>query len=209
MASLTQHQAMPRRAMIRTTAGAALALSLWSLAGCNNEKPSQFRGIDVSGANYAKGFTLTDHDGSERTLQDYANKAVLIFFGFTQCPDVCPTALARAAEVKRLLGPDGDKLQVLFVTVDPERDTPEMLKSYTQTFDPSFVGLYGDAERIAEVAREYKVYYKKVPTGSSYTLDHTALSYVYDPQGKLRVVLRHEQTAEDYAADLKLILGNA
>lgn len=165
-----------------------------------------YHGIDLAGAMYATDFRLTDPDGKERTLADFRGKAVLIFFGFTQCPDVCPTALARAAEIKQLLGADGERFQTLFVTVDPERDTPEVLKAYTAAFDPSFIGLSGDMQRTAEVAKDFKVYYKKVPTGASYTMDHTSLSYVYDPQGKLRLALRHEQPAQDFADDIRKLL---
>lgn len=163
-----------------------------TLAACDSKTPVAYHGIDLTGATYAMDLRLSDPDGKERTLADFRGKAVLIFFGFTQCPDVCPTALTRAAEVKRLLGTDGDRFQALFITVDPERDTPEVLKAYTAAFDPSFIGLYGDAQRTAETAKDFKVYYKKVPTGASYTMDHTSLSYVYDSQGKLRLALRHE-----------------
>ncbi len=166
-----------------------------------------FRGIDLTGAPYGHDFRLTDADGRERALAHYKGKAVLLYFGFVQCPDVCPTALIRAAEVKKLLGADGDKLQVIFITVDPERDTPEVIKAYTAAFDPSFVGLYGDAQRTRATADEFKVYYRAVPTGSSYTMDHSALSYVFDPQGRLRLALRHEQKADDYAHDIRLILA--
>lgn len=166
-----------------------------------------FRGIDLTGAPYGRDFRLTDADGRERALAHYKGKAVLLYFGFVQCPDVCPTALIRAAEVKKLLGADGDKLQVIFITVDPERDTPEVIKAYTAAFDPSFVGLYGDAQRTRATADEFKVYYRAVPTGSSYTMDHSALSYVFDPQGRLRLALRHEQKADDYAHDIRLILA--
>jgi len=186
---------------------AALAVFI---AGCNRAGDAAapgFRGIDLTGAPYGRDFRLTDADGRERTLADYQGKAVLMYFGFVQCPDVCPTALIRAAKVKRLLGADGDKLQVIFITVDPERDTPEVIKAYTAAFDPSFIGLYGDAKRTRETADEFKVYYKQVPTGSSYTMDHSALSYAFDPQGRLRLALRHEQTAEDYAHDLRQLLA--
>ena len=186
---------------------AALAVFI---AGCNRAGDAAapgFRGIDLTGAPYGRNFRLTDADGRERTLADYKGKAVLMYFGFVQCPDVCPTALIRAAKVKRLLGADGDKLQVIFITVDPERDTPEVIKAYTAAFDPSFIGLYGDAKRTRETADEFKVYYKQVPTGSSYTMDHSALSYAFDPQGRLRLALRHEQTAEDYAHDLRQLLA--
>ena len=186
---------------------AALAVFI---AGCNRTGDAAapgFRGIDLTGAPYGRNFRLTDADGRERTLADYKGKAVLMYFGFVQCPDVCPTALIRAAKVKQLLGADGDKLQVIFITIDPERDTPEVIKAYTAAFDPSFIGLYGDAKRTRETADEFKVYYKQVPTGSSYTMDHSALSYAFDPQGRLRLALRHEQTAEDYAHDLRQLLA--
>jgi len=197
-----------RRQVLWAT-GAAITLSALALAGCDRKPVVTYHGIDLTGATYATDFRLTDPDGKERTLVDFRGKAVLIFFGFTQCPDVCPTALARAAEVKRLLGTDGDRFQTLFITVDPERDTPEVLKAYTSAFDPSFVGLYGDAQRTAETAKDFKVYYKKVPTGASYTMDHTSLSYVYDAQGKLRLALRHEQPAQDYADDIRKLLNPA
>jgi len=180
------------------------------LASCNRGGDAAvpgFRGIDLTGAPYGRDFRLTDADGRERALAHYKGKAVLLYFGFVQCPDVCQTALIRAAEVKKLLGADGDKLQVIFITVDPERDTPEVIKAYTAAFDPSFVGLYGDAKRTRATADEFKVYYRAVPTGSSYTMDHSALSYVFDPQGRLRLALRHEQKADDYAHDIRLILA--
>ena len=185
------------------------ALAVW-MAGCNRAGDAAapgFRGIDLTGAPYGRGFRLTDAEGRERTLADYKGKAVLLYFGFTQCPDVCPTALIRAAEVRKLLGAEGNKLQVIFITVDPARDTPEVIKAYTAAFDPSFIGLYGDAKRTRETADEFKVYYKQVPTGSSYTMDHSALSYVFDPQGRLRLAMRHEQTAADYAHDIRQVLA--
>jgi len=151
-------------------------------------------------------FALTNHEGRASTLADFKGQAILLFFGFTQCPDVCPMALVRASEIKQLLGEDGKRLQVLFVTLDPERDTPEILKAYTTAFDPAFIGLYGDLERTQETARHFKVYFKKVPTGSSYTLDHTALSYVYDPAGVLRLALRHNQSAQECADDIRQLL---
>lgn len=200
MTALARHQTARRRVVMGCIASVALAL-----AGCKPKAPL-YRGIDISGADYGKDFRLKDSTGRERTLADFKGKAVMLFFGFTQCPDVCPTALIRAAEVKRLLGADGDRLQVIFVTVDPERDTPQVLGEYTRAFDPSFIGLYADPQHTAETAKEFKVYYKKVPTGASYTMDHSAFSYVFDPAGKLRLVLRHEQSAEDYAADLRQIL---
>lgn len=185
--------------------GALSALA--ALGGCG-KKPA-FHGLDVTGGLYGRDFRLNDPDGRERTLADFRGKAVMVFFGFTQCPDVCPTALARAVEVKQLLGEDGARLQVLFVTVDPERDTPEVLKAYMAAFDPGFIGLYGDPQRIAETAKEFQVVYKKVPTGASYTMDHSALTYLYDPAGRLRLVMRHQQSAQEFADDLRRLLHPA
>ncbi|ARU03530.1 SCO family protein [Comamonas serinivorans] len=183
-------------------------LALAALAGCADKAPS-FRGIDVTGAGYGKALSLKDPDGRTRTLADFQGKAVLLFFGFTQCPDVCPTALLRAAEVRRLLGADGDRLQVLFVTLDPERDTPQVLREYTGAFDPGFLGLAGDLAETEQIAKEFRVYFKKVPTQSSYTIDHSAFTYLFDPAGQLRVLLKHEQTAQDYAADVRTVLSRA
>jgi protein SCO1/2 len=185
------------------------ALATFALAGCDKILPPSFNGVDITGASYAQDFRLNDADGRERTLADFKGKAVMMFFGFTQCPDVCPTALVRAAEIRRMLGADGERLQVIFVTVDPERDSPVVLKAYTQAFDPSFIGLYGDLRTTAETAKAFKVFYKKVPTGSSYTMDHSAFSYVFDPRGKIRLVLRHEQSAQECAQDLRQILQTA
>ena len=194
----------PTRRRLLLCAGGLAAVA--SLAGCDRLLPERFNGVDITGANYAQDFRLTDADGRERTLADFKGKAVMMFFGFTQCPDVCPTALVRAAEIKRLLGSDGDRLQVIFVTVDPERDSPVVLKAYTQAFDPSFIGLYGDMQRTSQTAKDFKVFYRKVPTGSSYTMDHSAFSYVFDPKGKIRIVLRHEQSAQECADDLRRLL---
>nr|WP_311224284.1 MULTISPECIES: SCO family protein [unclassified Acidovorax] len=176
-----------------------------ALAGCK-KAPVAYKGTDITGAQYARGFQLKDAEGRVRTLADFQGKAVMLFFGFTQCPDVCPTALTRAVEIRQLLGKEGQRLQVLFITIDPERDNPAVLGAYTQVFDPSFIGLYGDLEQTAAAASEFKVYYKKVPTGASYTMDHSALSYVFDPEGKPRLVLRHEQSAKECAEDLRQLL---
>jgi protein SCO1/2 len=199
--------AFTRRAAARTLWLALVSLSI--LSGCKPTTDTAvpaFRGLDITGVNYGKDFRLTDADGRERSLADFKGQAVMLYFGFVQCPDVCPTALARAVETRRLLGAAGQRLQVIFVTLDPERDSAEVLKSYMAAFDPSFIALYGDALRTRETADHFKVYYKKVPTGQSYTLDHSAVSYVFDPAGQLRVVLRHEQTAQDYAHDIALLL---
>lgn len=190
-------------------AGLLLVLVFFSVACQRADETSapKFRGLDLTGAPYGRDFRLTDPQGRERTLADFRGQAVLMYFGFTQCPDVCPTALIRAAEVKKLLGADGGKLQVIFITIDPERDLPEVIQAYTAAFDPSFIGLYGNAKRTRETADEFKAYYRAVPTGGSYTMDHSALSYAFDPQGRLRLALRHEQTADDYAHDLRLLLA--
>ena len=185
-----------------------LALSVASLLlGCTDSKP-KFAAIDISGADYAQDFQLMDHNGQMRSIKDFRGKVVVMFFGYTQCPDVCPTSMAELAEVKRLLGPDADKLQGLFVTVDPERDTPQVLKGYMVNFDPTFLALYTTPEKLAAVAKDYKIYYKKVEgkTPTSYTMDHSAGSYVYDTQGRLRLYTRYGSGAPALASDIKLLL---
>jgi len=175
------------------------------LTGCGDSKPA-FKGVDITGANYGRSLQLPDSSGKLRSLEEFKGKFVLLFFGFTQCPDVCPTALTRAQEVKQQLGKDGEQLQVVFVSVDPERDTPALLGNYLAAFDSSFIGLRGDAEQTRQAAAEFKVFYEKVPTGSSYTINHTAMSYLFDARGRLRLALRHTQPAEDYVADLRLLM---
>jgi protein SCO1 len=180
------------------------------VAGCNPGKPS-FKSVDVTGGEFGRELQLTDHTGKPRTLTDFRGKVVVVFFGFTQCPDVCPTTLVEMKAVKEKLGKDGERLQVLFVTVDPERDTPELLAKYVPAFDPTFIGLYGDAEATARTAKEFKVFYKKVPGSSpnNYSVDHTAALYVYDPSGKLRLFAKHAQGADALAHDIKLLLEQA
>jgi protein SCO1 len=184
----------------------ALSAAIMGLGACA-DKPS-FRNTDITGAEFAREFALTDHNGKARTLADFKGKAVVVFFGFTQCPDVCPTTLAEMTEAVKQLGADGNKLQVLFITIDPERDTPELLKKYVPAFHPSFLGLSGNAEAIAKVAKEFKVFYQKSPgkTPGSYTMDHTANSYVFDPQGRVRLVVKHGLGAEPLVQDLKQLL---
>ena len=197
-----------RRHLLKTLAGAAaLSLTAGLLGACAPDKP-QFKSIDLTGADYAQGFFLADQNGQQRTLKDFSGKVVVVFFGFTQCPDVCPTSMAELAQVKQLLGPDGDKLQGVFITVDPERDTPELLKGYMSNFDPSFVALRPTPQQLADVARDFKVYYKKVEgkTPGSYTLDHSAGSYIYDTQGRLRLYNRYGAGAEVLASDIRLLL---
>ena len=186
------------------TAGLALA----ALSACSDPKP-QFKAIDVTGADYARDFQLTDQNGKQRSLKDFHGKAVVLFFGYTQCPDVCPTTMAELAEAKKQLGSDGDRLQGIFITVDPERDTPEVLKAYMANFDPSFLALRGTPEQLAATAKDFKVYYKKVDgkTPTSYTMDHSAASYVYDPQGRLRLYARYGSGPQALASDLRLLLG--
>ncbi|MEG2466628.1 MAG: SCO family protein [Comamonas sp.] len=180
-----------------------------ALVGCTDKKVTSFHGLNITGSTYGQDFHLMDPEGRERTLADFRGQAVMIFFGFTQCPDVCPTPLSRAIEVKQLLGQDADRLQVIFVTINPERDTPQVLKEYTAAFDPSFLGLYGNLERTAATAKDFQVFYKKVPTGSSYTMDHSALTYIYDPAGKLRLAMRHQQTAQEFSEDIRQLLHPA
>jgi protein SCO1/2 len=177
------------------------------LAACEAGGP-QFKSTDITGVDYGKSLALTDHTGKARTLADFRGKAVVLFFGFTHCPDVCPTTLADMAQVKRKLGPLGERVQVLFVTVDPERDTQDKLARYVPAFDPSFLGLRGDPEATRAVAKEFKIYFEKRPgaTPGEYSVDHSAQSYVIDPQGRLRLFVRHERIGEDLAPDLRTLL---
>ena len=202
MTSFPDTMLLARRTLLVLAAGSLLAL-----AGCSEDKP-KFNAIDITGAEYARDFQLTDHNGQPRSLKDFKGKVVVVFFGYTQCPDVCPTSMVELAEVKKLLGPQGDKLQGLFVTLDPERDKPEMLKAYMANFDPSFLALYTSVDKLPEVAKEFKIYYKKVdgPTPTSYTLDHSAGSYVFDPEGHVRLFVRYGSGAPAVAADIKQLL---
>lgn len=189
---------------------ALVSLAACLLAACTESKP-QFKAIDVTGADYAKDFQLTDHDGQPRSLKDFRGKLVVMFFGYTQCPDVCPTTMAELAEAKKLMGPDGDKLQGIFVTVDPERDTPQVLKGYMANFDPSFIALRATPEQLAALAKDFKIHYKKVEgkTPTSYTMDHSAASLVYDTQGRLRLYTRYGSGPQALASDLQLLLKNS
>jgi protein SCO1 len=178
------------------------------LAGCS-PKP-EFKNIDITGStSFGKDFSLLDPDGKVRTLADFKGKAVVMFFGYTQCPDVCPTTLTEMQQVMTLLGPQSDKVQVLFVTVDPERDTAAILKQYVPSFDSRFLGLRpADEAALDKVTKDFKIYYKKVPGTSpgSYTIDHTAGSYAFDPEGRLRLYIKHAQGPETLAHDLKELL---
>jgi len=192
--------------MLLAACALALVLSLTLTSSACSMRPPTFHSTDVTGADFGRDFSLRDPEGKTHTLADYRGKLVMVFFGFTQCPAVCPTALLNAAEVRRALGADAARVQVLFITLDPERDTPALLRQYTMAFDPSFVGLYADLEGTKRVAQEFRVFYQKVPTGGSYTIDHSALTYVYDGQGHLRLAVRHDQSIEETAADLRALL---
>jgi protein SCO1/2 len=180
------------------------------LAACGPGGP-KFQGSDVTGSSFGRDFSLTDPSGKVRTLADYRGKAVALFFGYTQCPDVCPTTLAALAEAMKKLGPDADRVQVLFVTVDPERDTPEVLAAYTPSFDRRFVGLRGDAAATERTARDFRIIYQKVPGPSPdrYTMDHSAGTFLYDTGGRLRVFEGNGVTPEVLAHDLKALLDEA
>lgn len=189
---------------------AVLAVLSGLLSACSEQKPS-FQAIDVTGATYARDFALTDHNGQVRHLADFKGKIVVLFFGYTQCPDVCPTTMAELAEVRKALGKDGDKVQGLFVSVDPARDTPEVLKAYMGNFDSTFLALYTTPEKLAELAKDFKVYYKKVDgkTPTSYTMDHSAGSYIYDTQGQLRLFTRYGTGPQPLIADIQQLLKQA
>jgi protein SCO1/2 len=198
-------------ALLRRIMPAFVALAV--LAACSptgeGGAANGFASTDITGANYAKGFQLTDHTGAPRSLTDYRGKVVTLFFGYTQCPDVCPTNLLGMAEVMRQLGPDAEKVQVLFITVDPERDTQALLAEYVPAFDKRFAGLYGDVETTAAVARDFKVFYQKQgdTKGMAYTIDHSTGTYVFDPQGRLRLYVKHGEKPEVIAGDLRKLLA--
>jgi protein SCO1/2 len=178
------------------------------LAACSPEAP-KFRSTDITGAEFGRELALTGHDGKPRSLADFRGKAVVLFFGYTHCPDICPTTLADVAAALKNLGPDAARVQVLFVTLDPERDTPQVLSQYAPAFDPSFLGLYGDAAATLRAAKEFKIFYEKRPGSApgAYTVDHSAQSYVFDALGRLRLLLRQERIAQDLAADLRVLLN--
>ena len=177
------------------------------LAACAPDRP-QFKSIDLTGADYAKDFSLPDQNGKTRSIKDFAGKVVVVFFGFTQCPDVCPTSMSDLAGIKKSLGADGDKLQGVFISVDPERDTPEILKAYMGNFDPTFLALRPNAEQLSIIAKDFKIYYKKVEgrTSTSYSMDHSAGNYIYDTQGRLRLYNRYGSGAEGLLSDIRLLL---
>lgn len=181
-----------------------------ALCACTASGP-QFKSSDITGSSFGRDFELRDPQGRTRTLADFRGKAVVVFFGYTQCPDVCPTTLAALAEAMKRLGSDADRIQVLFVTVDPDRDTPALLAQYVPAFDPRFLGLYGDTDATARTAKEFKVIYQKAPGASAgtYTMDHSAGTYVFDPQGRLRLYVANGQGADVFAHDLRELLRTA
>lgn len=201
---------MDKRGVLRALGAATLAgTAALALTACNKNDKPRFQGVDVTGAEYARDIPLADVNGQRRSLKDFSGKVVAVFFGYTQCPDVCPTTLQELVEVKQQLGPQGDRLQAVFVSLDPERDTPAVLKAYLANFDDSFVGLHGSPEEIAAVAKDFKIFFKKVPgkTEGTYTLDHSAGTYLYDPQGRLRVYERYGAGPQVLAQDVKALLG--
>ena len=201
----------------RRAAATVLALLALTLAACDRQgagpkpSPADFKSIDITGADYARELQLADPEGKPRTLAEFKGKVVVLFFGYTQCPDVCPTTMAEVAQAKQLLGADGARVQPIFVTVDPQRDTAVVLKEYAAAFGPDFLALRGTPEEILAVAKAFKIFYAKVPgkTETSYTVDHTARSYVYDTEGRLRLATRYGMGGEALAADLKVLLAQA
>lgn len=187
-----------------------LAYASWlAVAGCNQSPNAfSFKSTDITGADFGRELALTDFAGQPRKLSDFHGKVVAVFFGYTHCPDVCPTTLAELASALKKLGPDADKVQVLFVTADPERDTPEILKQYVTAFDPRFLGLRGTSEQTVQVAKDFKVLIQKNPGSSpdNYTVDHSSGTYLYDPQGRLRVYVSFGQGADVFAHDIAVLL---
>lgn len=192
-----------RRLALRLATAAAFTIAL---AACGDNTP-QFKGSDISGTQLGRGLELSDYNGKTRTLQDFAGKAVVVFFGFTQCPDVCPTSLAELTEVMKKLGPDADRVQVLLITVDPERDTPEVLKQYVTAFDPRFLGLTGTPDQVKKAAASFKAYYAKAPTkDGNYTMDHTAAFYLLDGKGESRVLANNNIGVDALVHDIQALL---
>jgi protein SCO1/2 len=196
--------------MRKLVRSAIVLLAAFGAVACAPDAP-KFMASDVTGTTFGRDFRLVDHNGKPRTLADYRGKAVVMFFGYTQCPDVCPTTLAELAEAMKRLGPDADRVQVLFVTVDPDRDTQDLLSKYVPAFDPRFVGLYGDADATARTAKEFKIIYQKQPgqTPGTYTVDHSAGTFIFDPAGKLRVYVGYGQGPDVFAHDIRELLRTA
>ena len=184
-----------------------------ALTACEKSQSPKvpFANTDITGLDYAKGFALTDHNGKPRTLADFKGKVVVVFFGYTQCPDVCPTTLSELAGIKKALGSEAERLQVIFITLDPQRDTPELMAGFVPAFDSSFLGLWGEQAVIDKVAKDFKVFAQKVPSkdSKSYTIDHTAGSYVFDDQGRIRLFVRHGQGGDGLQKDLQRLLAGS
>ena len=207
---LPKRQALTRLAALAVLTTLAVLTVLATAAGVTgcSEKPS-FNAVDITGADYAQGFALQDHNGKLRQLSDFQGKVVLLFFGYTQCPDACPTTMADLADIKKTLGKDGERLQVLFISVDPARDTPTLLKAYMENFDPRFLALIAPPDQLPALAKNYKIYYKKVDgtTPTSYSMDHSAGTYIYDTQGRLRLFSRYGAPKEGLERDLRVLLN--
>jgi protein SCO1/2 len=184
------------------------ASAAFLLSACS--EPPKFNSTDISMVDWGKDFELTDHTGKVAKLADYRGKAVILFFGYTQCPDVCPTTLTTMNEALKLMGEDAKRVQVVFVTVDPARDTQALLAQYVPSFNPGFIGLTGDDAAVAAVAKNFRVFYAKQPgtTPTTYSVDHSTGSYAFDPQGRLRLLVRHGETPDRVASDLKLLLAS-
>ena len=203
----TESQSLLKRALMIGVATLAFA----QISGCSETK-TQFNAMDVTGAPWGQSFALPDLQGKTVTQADFPNKVTAVFFGFLYCPDACPTHLTKMGEVKKLLGKQAEKLQLVFITVDPERDQPEQLAKYLRSFDPTIIGLRGTAEQTQAITKDFRVFYKKVETKASakdpmaYTIDHTTFTYVFDGKGKLRLVIPHDLPAEKIASDLKHLI---
>jgi protein SCO1/2 len=188
-----------------------LMIFIAALSGCNKDSVTKkFHSTDITGVDFGTDFKLTDHNGKIRTLADFKGKVVVMFFGYTHCPDVCPTTLSDVAQALNLLGESASKVQVLFVTVDPERDTQALLAQYVPAFNPNFLGLYGDEAATIKVAKDFRVFYQKHTSKNDqrYDVDHTAGTYVFDTSGKLRLFMSYGQGADIIAEDLKVLLTN-
>lgn len=185
-------------------------LAAISLYGCNFPEATQpFKSNNVTGIETGKDFRLTDHHGKPRTLADFKGKVVVLFFGYTHCPDICPSTLSDLSQAMHVLGPDADKVQVLFITLDPERDTEELLSQYVPAFNPNFIGLYGTLEQTVATATEFRIFYRKEPgkNQGDYTVDHSVSAYIYDRSGKLRLQTSYGQGIDDLVHDIKLLLN--
>ncbi|WP_413815790.1 SCO family protein [Hydrogenophaga sp.] len=206
--SIPGHPSMGRRRFVQVALASVTGVPL--LMACSPEV-TPFKSTDVTGATFAQDFRLKDHHGNVRALADFKGKIVVTFFGFTQCPDVCPTSMTTMAEVKRLLGDQGERLQVLFITVDPERDTQALLKEYMASFDPGFIALRPEPDELKDVAAAFKIYYKKVPgsTPTSYTMDHSAGKYIFDTEGRVRLFSAYGTDAATIASDIQILLTKA